>query len=342
MDANIWSNVHFSVGNNEFDQFLGLSYRYRKKPDGNLEYHNNRGYDNVFKYIAQQKAIQSIEQQVYSLLPKYKKYLDDKDREKILTQQRRNNYNRAHFQDTEERFKQNLGIVCGDNDIEYKATDKYGERVTEALMLYYDLAEAIQVQFGTWENGKWLEEPRTTKTICFIDLIASVTISSSKNLILSPVQGRDFTRKELVSGGDYIFSITGKIVGNERGIYPSNDVKKLIQMTQYGGIIKVNHYLFNQFNVDRILIQDFGFDAPTCKNEQPYHFTCVAVEPAEAVFVTLDSMGSINAQISLASINKKWYQLIADTQWGSKIIDNVSNTAASFAGVGFKDLSPNI
>ena len=193
-----------------------------------------------------------------------------------------------------------------ENGHKITAKDKYGNRVPEALMLHYDTNKLIQVNDRVAAQGEdsAYTNSFTTKTLCFIDMIARVTVSSDKNLVLTQVQGRDFTRKELVSGGDITFNVSGKMVSNSPDIYPENEVKKFVQTMQYSGVVKVNHLVFKQLGVDKIIIKNFNLGTSDCKNEQPYSFSCVAVEPDEAVMVTEDTIGVVNQTIQESSISK--------------------------------------
>jgi hypothetical protein len=146
----------------------------------------------------------------------------------------------------------------------------------------------------------------------FLDLGATVTCQSSNNLVLTKVQGRDASRKELISGGDMNFSVTGKIVSNYPDVYPYADVSKLITLLQHKGVINVSNLMFQQYNVTQIIIKDFqmgqneGF-----KNVQPYSFNCVGIEPSDAVTVVTDTINAADVQIG-ASKKKGWAKALLD------------------------------
>lgn len=337
--SSVWGSLKFNAGRAGENAMSNVSYRYLRKRNGNLVYVNNKGYSNVLIHVAKQTAMQLVEHQVNNLFPKYQKYLENKLRETVLKQQ---DANLKKLIESGEKVDKDFGIIyteCGD---EIVAKNKYGEKVSEALMLYYLSDKEIQVQDTMWSQGKNVQmAPYKTKTICFIDLIAQVSVQSCKNLILTQVQGRDYTRKELVSGGDLSFSVSGKIVGNERGVYPDNDVKKFIQIMQYGGVVKVNHFLFGQFNVKQIIIKDYNMGTSEYKNEQPYNFTCVAVEPDEDVSIITDTIGVLNAEITTSPMNE-WYKLILNNKLSSIVADTVANNVTSGISTGLDALVPNI
>lgn len=332
-----WKSLKFNAGRAGEDLLSNISYRYLRKNDGNLVYINNKGYNDFFVYVAKRASMQMVEQQVNTLFPKYQRYLEHKLRDSVLKQQ---DSNLKKIIEAGEKVDQGLGVVEVDGH-KIIAKNKYGDLIPEALMLYYESDREIEVQDVIYQNGNAVESSYKTKTICFIDLIASVSMQSSKNLVLTQVQGRDFTRKELVSGGDLTFSVSGKIVGNDRGVYPANDVKKFIQIAQYGGVIKVNHFIFKQFNIEQILIKDYSMGASEKKNEQPYSFTCVAVEPDEDVSIATDTIGVLNSEIAISPMNK-WYKLILNSKLSSIVADKVAESTTSAIDTGLDALIPNI
>ena len=147
---------------------------------------------------------------------------------------------------------------------------------------------------------------------------------------MTTVQGRDYTRKELVSGGDLKFQINGTMVSDEVGVYPDSQVRKFIQMCQYGGVIKINHLLFKQFNVNQIIITDYSLGDSEYKNEQPYTFSCVAVEPDEDVKVSQDTIAILNNEIQASPMNK-WYKLILDDKLAEIAANAATDVASSVA-----------
>jgi hypothetical protein len=336
----VWKSLKFTAGKTGKNFADSVSYRYLRKKNGNLVYINNRGYDNVLIHVARQKAMQFIENQVNTLFPKYKRYLEKQMRDSVLEQQVAN---LTELIKAGERVDKKFGVVEIDG-YKFIAKNKYGDKVPEALMLYYVSDEQITIQ-GVFDEDENPTESCTSNVVCFIDLVASVTVQSSKNLVLTQVQGRDYTRKELVSGGDLSFSVTGKIVGDQRGVYPENDVKKFIQIMQYGGIIKVNHYLFSQFNIKQIIVKDYNLNSSDYKNVQPYSFNCVAVEPDEDVLIQSDAIGTINKEIKLSSMNQR-YKLILNNKLTSILANTVANTVSSNVtsslASGLDELVPNI
>lgn len=152
----------------------------------------------------------------------------------------------------------------------------------------------------------------------FVDLQPSVQISSKNNIVLTTVTGRDFTRKELVSGGDLEIVINGKITSKYPDIYPESEVSKFLRLMQYKGVLNCDNTILKQFKITQLIIQNYSLSSPECRNVQPYSLSCVAVEPSEAVEVKIAREEEVDKSIS--EVNK-WIQLV---KFGTEVIDPTS------------------
>lgn len=322
--GDIWGNVKFNAGKAAANAASSVSWAYTHSPAQEVIYRNNRAYKSVLVHVAKQLAMSEIEGQINKLFPKYQRYLEKTLRKTVLEQQKSNQV--QLIRNRESQMKE-WGRITADGGHTIIAKDKYGNAVPESLMLFYDGDTDILVEDVKIVGNKQVKDSYTTKTICFIDINPDVAIQSSKNIVMTTVQGRDYTRKELVSGGDLNFTVTGEIVSNEEGVYPENDVKKFIQIMQYGGVVNVNHFQFKQFNVDKIIIKDFNMQNQEFKNIQPYTFTCVAVEPDEDVVVKSDTIAVINREIEVSPMSK-WYKLILNNKY-AEIVANAAASAVS-------------
>lgn len=322
--GDIWGNVKFNAGKAAANAASSVSWAYTHSPAQEVIYRNNRAYKSVLVHVAKQLAMSEIEGQINKLFPKYQRYLEKTLRKTVLEQQKSNQV--QLIRNRESQMKE-WGRITADGGHTIIAKDKYGNAVPESLMLFYDGDTDILVEDVKIVGDKQVKNSYTTKTICFIDINPDVAIQSSKNIVMTTVQGRDYTRKELVSGGDLNFTVTGEIVSNEEGVYPENDVKKFIRIMQYGGVVNVNHFQFKQFNVDKIIIKDFNMQNQEFKNIQPYTFTCVAVEPDEDVVVKSDTIAVINREIEVSPMSK-WYKLILNNKY-AEIVANAAASAVS-------------
>lgn len=319
--SEIWSSLKYvvnGIGNTALNGLKSL----HEKGSGELIYRNNRAIKNVLIHVTRQLAMQEIEHQFATLFPRIQEKARKELRDYVLKQQDRNY--KALIK-KRELTDDGLGKIKTAEGKEILALNQYNDFMPEALMLYYDTDTKIIVE----NNNPEADEDFTfeTSTLWFIDLTPQINLSSAKNVVLTPVQGRDYARKELISGGDLKFSVQGQIVGKDPGVRPDNEISKFIQIMQYGGVVKVNHYLFRNFNVSQILITSFSLRQTSYKNVQPYTFECVAVEPDEDVMVVRDTLGVINQTI-MVSPKEAEYKLILD----NKLAEILFNATANAVG----------
>lgn len=357
-----WTSLKFSVGSSTDAIMSNIGYRYLKRDGGNLTYRNNRAYKYVAVHVAKQMAMQAIEGEVNKLFPRYQRYLEKENLKQVRDEQNSLHVSLISRGDTVDK-------PYGKIDTNIIARNKYGEKVDEALIIWYEaiknVEEVVEIYTTTLDNGeainakqyyekthpfssKGIEYKSNIQYISFpttkrfvIDLAPRITINSTKNLLLTKVQGRDFTRKELISGGDLCFSVSGEFNSNIEGVYPSRDVQKFINIMQHNGVLCVNNLIFGQLNVTKILIQSYQLGHPSCKNVQPYSFTCVAVEPDEDVTIANDTIEKLNYDLS-TSPAKGWERFVLNSKLAELTANAVSGTVSSLTNAGLDALVPNI
>lgn len=336
------------AGGRAIDAASSIRYRYSERPDGTMKYVSKAAYKFAMAHWLKREVIALAASEINQLFPRYQRSLEKKLRKVVQDQQ-------ATQHDWIIQNAQSIVNNDGYIEIDTKqgkkkigATDAWGRVVPEALILKYKLPDNEFIHVTNTTVGTDVDratinnEEYDSQHIFFFDVCPQISVQSGKNIIQTQVQGRDFSRKEMVSGGDLTFTVTGSIVSHLAALdvkykdrtesvvkYPENDVKKFIQIMQHQGIIDVNHYLFRQFNVTRIIIKDFSLEQAEFKNIQPYRFTCVAVEPDEDVIVKQDTIDQLNREI-IASPMSKWYKFILDNKLG-EIAGNVATDIISSA-----------
>jgi len=358
--SNIWGSLVISTVRGGANALAGTSVtRPYHGPADPVQYRKHRTYKSKLIQEASRIAIAVAMNEINQLYPRYLKDLQKKKRAVTEASQRQNL--KKLIENQKVLADAGYGKVDAGNGHSLYATDKYGNLVPTALMLHYTGEEDI-------DSGQYYSEPlsidskqgsRTrknadavdsgdakakklsatfkTKVVCHIDLVPQVSVSSSKNLILTPVQGRDFTRKELVSGGDMQFSISGEIASDQPGVYPTMAVQKFLKVMQYGGVLDVKHFMFNQMGITRVIIRDFNLGTPEYMNIQPYSFSCVAVEPDEEIQIK-DTITAIDTDLQYATPLSKWQRLLLDDQF-SKITQNAINGLLNSSISTLTDLS---
>jgi hypothetical protein len=164
------------------------------------------------------------------------------------------------------------------------------------------------------KTGK-IESNTNYGLVVFVDLQPQVQVSSKNNIVLTTVQGRDYTRKEFISGGDLEISITGNITSKYPDIYPEAGVSKFLKLMQYKGVINCENTILRQFNISQLIIQNFSFTSSDCRNIQPYTISCVAVEPSEAIELKLAKEEQVDVAIKHTN---KWIKLV---KFGTQVVD---------------------
>ena len=226
------------------------------------------------------------------------------------------------------------------------AIDHQGYRVRDALMLGIPLDDDKRVSFSQmYRNEDLIADFRTGEKrsqvyknndidncdhLVFFDTTAIVSIDSAKNLVVTQVQGRDYSRKELVSNGDININVSGTITSAYPDVYPVDEVRKLRQILRYKGVIKVNNIILDGWDVDKIIIKDFSFPQEEGgKAVQRYSFSAVAVQPVKLSEVEEDAIGIITQPFDVeVKENNKWQDML------EKQIDRLKQSAGSLVDVG--------
>lgn len=112
------------------------------------------------------------------------------------------------------------------------------------------------------------------------------TVTQTKNIITTPIQGRNGTVKEYISDGDYKINMKG-VITNSNGKYPQFKIDKglttvndLFQMCQLNKSLTVNSWYLWQFCIYELVITDFEF--PQLEGQyssQPFEINAISDTP---------------------------------------------------------------
>lgn len=314
-----------------------------KKRNGQLVFYSPRGYDSMVVYAAKRTMMQMAFATLNDLYPKYLRQYNFKKAEaayelnqgRELTQIIKN----GKLADEDKLNNQGVRLTykgkAANEGLLLWIKSEDGKKVSLKVNTYWDKIKGLSNEAAASSSSNEatrIEVPAKDENSAFVDLGATVQVQSANNLVLTRVVGRDWSRKELVSGGDVNFTVTGKIVSNYPDVYPYAEVSKFVTLMQHKGVIQVANLLFQQFNVTQILIKDFqmgqneGF-----KNVQPYSFTCVGVEPDKAVEAVKDTINATNVQV--AKMKKKG--------WEKVLLDKLKKAAANQAAQMLETLTAN-
>lgn len=197
-------------------------------------------------------------------------------------------------------------IAVNDGNDCVEAYDDWGNVCHDALMLAIPVAKKIKMTVQKIKNGKPRSIEINSDHLVWYDTTALINLSSDKDLILTRVTGRDYSRKELVSNGDLNFSVSGHISSNMPDIYPTNEVQKFRQIMQYKGIIEINNEFLDQWGVNKIVIKSFSLPSGEGKKSvQDYSFEAVGIQPDAEANVTEDTISIIDYTIQEETDNSE-------------------------------------
>lgn len=103
-------------------------------------------------------------------------------------------------------------------------------------------------------------------------------VSMTRNIVTTPVQGRNGTVKEYVSDGDYQINIKGTLVSKNPNLYPEVEAVNLIRLCRLPQEIGViSPYLNSVFRIFRLVIQSYSFPMTEgYQNLQHFNLTCLS------------------------------------------------------------------
>ena len=315
----------------------GLRFYYQYEAGGSII---NVLARSAFGAAAQSLSSVAIEQ--------YKKFLGNKKQEEIrerASNAARTNIISLHHVNDEKRYgrmtvnnSKSSGNASGVNTQgnTVLALDDYGNVCIDALMLGIPLKTPITVYQNVFNPDPsspsgWQTSSFQSDTLVWYDTAALVSIDSDKNIILTRVQGRDYSRKELVSNGDINFSVSGTICSNMPDVYPEEEVKKFIQVMQYKGVVEVNNQMLDQFGIRKVLIKNFNLTPREgYKSSQQYSFTAVGIQPDKEVMVNEDAITIINQELVNTTTNDEdsWSKLLKDK------VEGLKNSSVNIASQG--------
>lgn len=110
-----------------------------------------------------------------------------------------------------------------------------------------------------------------------------MSVSQSKNIVTTPIQGRNGTVKEYISDGDYQIDISGMIVSEDRK-YPESEVNELVQILKSPVAINMISEFLNWFDIHDVVVESFTFpQTEGVRNAQTFTISCISDTPVELI-----------------------------------------------------------
>ena len=147
-------------------------------------------------HILKRAVIQTASQLAYGILrsyPRYLKYWEQKVRDKYLQEKSQSSLaNKAG---------QYAQLIKDQQDVATKKN--YTDTIVGNLVSdYLELSISDEGTYYDSQSGK-VELNSKYGLVTFVDLQPLVQVSSRNNILLTTVQGRNYSRKEFISGGDF-------------------------------------------------------------------------------------------------------------------------------------------
>lgn len=258
--------------------------------------------------LLERGLIQTAHQTVYGLLrsyPRYLNYWEQTVRDKYITTQSQTSI--------ANKTGQYYRLIEGQKAVARKKN--YTDTIVGNIVADY---LELSAHTGVSAVDSSAEGAQSGSPGLFVDLQPEVQVSSKNNIVLTTVQGRNYTRKEFISGGDFEITINGKITSKYPDVYPEVEVSKFLKLMQFKGVLNCDNTILRQFNIEQMIVLNYSLGTSDCRNVQPYTLTCVAVEPSEAIEVKLAEAEKMDEAIKHTNKWIKWVKL------GAEVIDPAS------------------
>ena len=109
-------------------------------------------------------------------------------------------------------------------------------------------------------------------------------VSQTRNIVTTPVQGRDGTVKEYISDGDYVVNIRGLLVQPNSMAYPADQVRELLRLCQVKDAIVAASPFLQLFKIYNLVITDYRLpQREGFQNTQLFELNCISDVPIELV-----------------------------------------------------------
>lgn len=252
------------------------------------------------KEILKRALIQTASQLAYGALrsyPRFIQYWEQRERDKILQ-----SVSQTSIANKAGQYYQ----LISEQQAVAKKKNYTDTIVGRVVADFLELSISKEGSYYDTASGK-VEPNSKYGEVAFIDLQPMVQVGSKNNIVMTQVQGRDYTRKEYVSGGDLEVSINGKITSKYPDVYPEAEVSKFLRLMQFKGVIDCDNTILRQFKIERLIVLNYSLPTTDCRNVQPYSLSCVAVEPSESIELKIAEQEKVDDAIHETN---KWIKIV--------------------------------
>lgn len=131
-------------------------------------------------------------------------------------------------------------------------------------------------------NGQWVD-PVTGVITKYSGLrvdSAIMQVSGDKNIVMTEIQGRNGTIKELINNRDYQIQIGGFLISHQINVAPIEEKNVLIKICQAQAPVEVVSQFLNDFGIYNLVIQSYSIqEEQGHRSRIPFTLTCVSDLP---------------------------------------------------------------
>ena len=108
-----------------------------------------------------------------------------------------------------------------------------------------------------------------------------MNVTMTKNIVRTPIQGRNGTVKEYISDGDFEIDITG-IIASKSNNYPESEVNELIRIVKSPVSIRFISEYLQFFGIHDVVVNSYNFpQTEGVRNQQIFQLSCSSDVPIE-------------------------------------------------------------
>ncbi len=139
-----------------------------------------------------------------------------------------------------------------------------------------------------FQDGKYINSQGKTIEYNGITLYNMIiVVNQTKNVIKTPVQGKNTTFKEYISDGDFNVIITGKLSPPDResdSVYPEDAMNTLIGICKVQDSVAIVCKYLQRFSIYNLVIESYDFPQTEGSHTiQAFTLNCVSDEPVELI-----------------------------------------------------------
>ncbi|UWY28800.1 DUF6046 domain-containing protein [Flavobacterium sp. TR2] len=123
------------------------------------------------------------------------------------------------------------------------------------------------------------------KRIEFVECIA--TVNMERNIVTTPMEGRDGTIKEYISEGDYTIQIDGAVTNysetdpEKSRDYPVEKLQELLSFLKIKDSLEVQSDYLTLFGIKSVVVKSYGMLQETHSNRQAFQLQLLSDTPYE-------------------------------------------------------------